>query len=341
MISTEDFLNNIENLNSKIRKGEIDDQDLVIGSLDVENLYGSINTKKASEICRKKVLKSPMKFSNINWRWALIYLALTLSAHERVEQKLQQVMPKRLVPKNSPPTVLTAEVDEKRERWHYPTPPEKLDDQQKRKIMGAVIGKMVEIVFSTHYYEWNGKIYVQTGGCPTGLRPSGPVSRVLTEDWRDEMLELAEKMTSLAIINPVLFSPLTFHLLKKYVDDTISASNKLKEGVFWDPSTKCMMWNHEKAKSDNRDIESRTMEEIGTMASSIHGCLNFTWDSPSRNKCGKMPVLDTQLWLGEESREARVHPEINNVATKTRIGNLKNVVLFMFFKKPMAIMLNN
>ena len=128
--SSEDFLSVIEELNLKIKQGEIDPNDLVIGSLDVENLYGSMNCKKASEIIRNRAKKTKLKVENIDWRWALIYLALTLSPHDIVDQKLQQVIPKRAKQANGrkapgkPPTILTAEVDMKKERWRYPTPPQ-------------------------------------------------------------------------------------------------------------------------------------------------------------------------------------------------------------------------
>ena len=52
--STEDFLSKIERLNSQIRKGEIKSDRLMVGSLDVENLYGSIDAKTAGRIVRKK-----------------------------------------------------------------------------------------------------------------------------------------------------------------------------------------------------------------------------------------------------------------------------------------------
>ena len=150
----------------------------------------------------------------------------------RSYKNLQKVRPKRLVPKNQKPTVLTAKTDEKKERWRYPTPPEKLDQDQKQRVMGGIIGKMVEVVFNTHYYEWNGKIYRQVGGCPAGLRPSGPISRTFMDDWLCEVLSLSETMKALSTINPVLFSPLTFHLLKKYVEDCLAASTSIKKGYY-------------------------------------------------------------------------------------------------------------
>ena len=68
----------------------------MIGSLDVENLYGSVDIKVASNMVRKKVMESPMVFNNIDWRWALVYCALTLSPANIVDQKLQQLVPKKL-----------------------------------------------------------------------------------------------------------------------------------------------------------------------------------------------------------------------------------------------------
>ena len=108
-----------------------------------------------------------------------------------VDQNLQQVIPKRAYiktkngqlrkPPGQPPTIATVEVDQKKERWRYPTPPEALSTDQKVDILASVLGKMVEVVFSYHYYEFDGKIYHQEGGGPTGLRPSGPASRILLD----------------------------------------------------------------------------------------------------------------------------------------------------------------
>ena len=187
LISSEDFLSIVEETNELIKDGKINSEDLVIGSLDVENLYGSINVNKASEVVRERALRTNLKVENMDWRWALIYLALTLTPHEIVDQKLQQVVPKRMKQKNGrkapgkPPTILTVEVDSMKERWHYPTPPSFLTPEQKTKILAAILGKMVQITFSYHYYEFDGKIYHQEGGCPTGLRPVGPISRILLD----------------------------------------------------------------------------------------------------------------------------------------------------------------
>ena len=73
------------------------------------------------------------------------------------------------------------------------------------------------------------------------------------------------------------------------------------------------------------------------MASSILGCLNFTWDTPCSNPNKRLPVLDTELWVGEQAREKTIHHKINFEAPKvTRTNWLLEVILFSFYKKPMA-----
>ena len=46
-----------------------------------------------------------------------------------------------------------------------------------------------------------------------------------------------------------------------------------------------------------------TMEAIKDMASSVIGCLNFTWDYPGNNTDKTMPVLGTAMWIGYPTRK--------------------------------------
>ena len=48
-----------------------------------------------------------------------------------------------------------------------------------------------------------------------------------------------------------------------------------------------------------------------------------------------MPVLDTEMWLGKESREKGIPAEISRESEmKTNIGDLKTIILFNFYRKP-------
>ena len=55
-----------------------------------------------------------------------------------------------------------------------------------------------------------------------------------------------------------------------------------------------------------------------------------------------MPVLDTQLWIGIEARESTTPSYMEPNAPKiTQQDTLKKVILYKFFKKPMASRTNN
>ena len=116
-ISTEDFLYNVDLMNQKMSSGD-KKAPTIIGSLDVTNLYGSIDKRTAANLVRERALNSNMSWENIDYRWAMIYLALTLSNREIVDQKLQRLIPRRNSKSGKgKPTILTAYVDEKVERW--------------------------------------------------------------------------------------------------------------------------------------------------------------------------------------------------------------------------------
>ena len=45
-------------------------------------------------------------------------------------------------------------------------------------------------------------------GCPTGLRPSGPISRIVMDFWVKEIKQIEAKSGELVRLNPVMFEPL-------------------------------------------------------------------------------------------------------------------------------------
>ena len=102
-----------------------------------------------------------------------------------------------------------------------------------------------------------------------------------------------------------------------------------------------MLWSQEWQEEDrekNMSPEETTMREVSRMASSIMNGLKFTYDTPGMNRTGTMAVLDTQVWMGEEAREEGIPEEILEESEHPRMktGELKRVVLFRFYQKPMT-----
>ena len=133
------------------------------------------------------------------------------------------------------------------------------------------------------------------------------------DHWLEQIRHLEVQTAELKRINPVQFESLEIKLLTKYVDDVFTAAHVLKPGLRWEGNTKTLVWDPETEKVDvenNEPQDQRTMKLIADISSQILECLNFTWDSLTRNSSQKIPVLDTQLWIKEESREKGIPLEI-------------------------------
>ena len=123
-----------------------------------------------------------------------------------------------------------------------------ISQQRKKEVMAAVLSVMTRITFETHVYECEGDIYLQGDGCPTGLRPSGPISRIVMDFWITEIRDIVAKSRELARINPVMFETLEIHLLQKYVDDVFVAGDSMRKGIKYDKQAKALIWSPEQEK---------------------------------------------------------------------------------------------
>ena len=156
------------------------------------------------------------------------------------------------------------------------------------------------------------------------------------DHWVEKLKEIDQTTAYLHQINPVKFEQLTINLTRKYVNDVLFAGQGLRLGTFWDPTTKSLMWSLEKEdldKAQNHTNDTRTMEIVAEISSQILDCLNFTWDSPPKNKNMKMPVLDTQMWVQTESREKKVQEQMGeNVGKVLKNHSLKKIIFYEFYK---------
>ena len=214
-ISTEDAISRLDSINKKIQSNEISPRNQVVGSLDVESLYPSIDTKSAGIICRDRVKNSRATVEGVDYHWALKYLAVTMKPVEVVDAKIMNLLPRRVNPsgRKSKPGISTAAEENNHERWRYPKPPSLLTKEEKKLIMGCITQQLVKLVFDNHFYMWDNEIFHQQGGCPMGVLSSSPVSRIVMDDWQEKMKEMEDKMDALARINPVAYERLDVFLI--------------------------------------------------------------------------------------------------------------------------------
>ena len=81
-----------------------------------------------------------------------------------------------------------------------------------------------------------------------------------------------------------------------FSNDTGNGASALAPGMSWSKEERRMIL-HPHLVEEDRDIpgDIRTMREVVNMANSITTMVQFTGDSPSLNKSGKMPLLDLQV----------------------------------------------
>ena len=76
----------------------------------------------------------------------------------------------------------------------------------------------------------------------------------------------------------------------------------------WDKERGNMRWDREWEREDNESGEkadSRTFRELRQLGNSIDPDINMKEDIPSKNEDGKLPVLDTKVWVEREEGGAR------------------------------------
>ena len=90
--STEDLISAIEELNN----GETPvDKNWIVGSLDIEALYPSLDVAICAEIAGNELYASAIQFNNLQWKEIVLYLRFMLSDDEICDKDLVKYCPQR------------------------------------------------------------------------------------------------------------------------------------------------------------------------------------------------------------------------------------------------------
>ena len=118
----------------------------------------------------------------------------------------------------------------------------------------------------------------------TGKDASRALARVVMLDWDIEVMVLARD------------NQLEIYLHSRYVDDTADAGQALAPGLRWEDGK---MVHRPELVEDYRGTPSdlRTMREFVKLGSSVNPDVQLSGDCPSNHLSGKMPALDTHIWV--------------------------------------------
>ena len=133
-----------------------DHGELVVVGADVEALYPSLQDIETANVCYNTIMKSRISFSNINYRRALLYLAITMNKTDQRTSPLWRVLPRRTSGGGVRPGVTASPENEK--HWFFPKV--ELTDLEKRMVVAMVVKVGVLVMMNTHVYAWNGETFL-------------------------------------------------------------------------------------------------------------------------------------------------------------------------------------
>ena len=292
-ISTEDTIATIE---EKINRND-DIEDLVFFSTDVKSLYPSLDGKRCAAIIARLVRESTLVVEDVNWEEAALYIALNLDRNKVEELGLKEVIPawRRAGGRGRHPGIVTKEVrgplqEEKDwERSLFLPPTRRATGGEKKLILSICVEQGLLAAVDGHLFVWHKEVMKKQEGLGIGSDLTRAVARLVMLDWDQRFLNLA------------MDNKITIYMYNRYVDDTANAARALAPGVRWGEEERSMVFLPHLVEED-REVEAdiRTMREVVRMGSSLDTSIQLTGDCPSSNESGKMPLLNTQVWVEDK-----------------------------------------
>ena len=289
--STQDIIASIEekiNRNQNIRN-------LVFFSTDVQSLYPKLQVRECADIISRLLRKGRLVVEGLNWDQAVLYLALTRTRQEVEELGLAEVVPKRRGARGRAPGITTKEVrgplqEEKDWDTSLFLPPTRLaNEDEKRNILSLCVQQGLLTALDTHMYTWHKEVKKQVGGLAIGLDLSRAVGRLVMLEWDQKFLKLARD------------NQINIYMYKRYVDDSAEGMEALKPGLRWSEEEGRMILHPHLVEEDlELEPDLRSMREVVRMGNSIYNMVQLTGDCPSGNQNGKMPLLNTEVWVEGE-----------------------------------------
>ena len=252
---------------------------------DVDQLYPKMEVDEVCEIVLDSIMKSEVKWSEVDYMEGVRYLALNWTQAQSMASDLRDYLPKRRKVKGRRPGVTgpgpMGGMSGDTEQWIFPKVGE-LPPEVKKRIIANVVSVMVRTMFQNHLYKFGDKAYRQRSGGPIGLRGTCAVARLVMAHF--DVLWLA-RVTGLKLD---VWDDM------RYMDDGRMVMPSIKCGWRWCEGEVrfSKVWEQEDAKLSPEEVTKRI---VGGTLSSIHKCLKFTTESGEEFGDGWLPTLDLKL----------------------------------------------
>ena len=286
--STEDMLAAIQRANIE----HIDNEEKVIGSMDVKALYPSLDISFTTEIVCEEFLKSDVKIENVDYAEMGLYLRLNRDDKYIKENKLEEICPKRKHKNGRPKITRNGVVVDKEKRWKIWEEPEREpSEEEKRMMMKESLKIALELIMNNHTYKFEDVIRRQKEGGAIGIDLTGEMARIFMCWWDRQIIEKLNKVGIKVL------------LYKRYVDDINMVIEFLKDNYKYEAGK---LVKEERTGIEEEEKDQKMFKIIKEIGNEIHRSIQLTTDTPSENEDKKVPILDLKCWV-ERGRDGRVY----------------------------------
>ena len=267
--STEELIAEFERVNDQ---GNVQ-KTWVVGSLDVDSLYPSLDIARCARVVRSRLESSELVFEHLKWKEIALYLKYHLNPESDDYTSVSRFLPRRKGT-GRPPEFVGSGSDKNRtkryEPWVFPWARPR--NQMVRTMFCMSIEIMICETMRLHDFSFSGELFRQSRGGSIGLDLTGVVADIYMCEWDENLIRLMEGAS------------MTLKVYKRYKDDidlVVDVSARYVDDV--DP----------KVRNDE------TMSRIKDIAETIDPNLKVTTDVTSDHETGRLPVLDLEVWIGQ------------------------------------------
>ena len=262
-------------------------------SMDVKALYPSMEVEEVVKAVREMVEGSEDQPDDVEWWEVGKYLAVTMTKEQIEKEGLIHVIPRRKKGPNRKVTVAYLSNKQNEGNWTTARMPGYI---QRRKMIGITVATGVKACMKNHLYKVGDKVYLQNEGGPIGLELTGAASRAFMWRW-DKMYRKNAMKAGIDIL-----------LYERYVDDSNQVAVVPERGAKYDTEKKKVIIDEQLKELPETDDE-RLARVLLDIANDVLPCIQMEADWPSKNRDGRLPILDMKVWMDKEGTILYTHYE--------------------------------
>ena len=202
--STEEMLAKFDVYNKNLENSStVPETQKIIGSMDIQSFYPSIDPVRAAEICRLMFIESKVEVLNVDHDELAFYVAKEVEIEKISDLEVCDVVYTRKKRKYVKNVVKKVKIKvNKNKSFKKKKDPKSAWVKPKRNpnvnevkiLLGLALESLILTCMQNHIYQFNGQYRIQKKGGPTGLDLTGLVADVFMLWWDRQFMKILEDL---------------------------------------------------------------------------------------------------------------------------------------------------